>query len=246
MYAQETSLTMPKGTQAFHEKEIRRIQGVYAQRDIDSESHYSWMDFSYLYTMQERDRAVAKLWKKHGFMPGVQTRALDVGGGSGKGGRWLLELGVPPENIHINDLMPQRLEAARSTLPSAVHFQAGDATALQMEDQSFDIVMQSVVFSSILDTRVQAALAETMWRLVKPGGGILWYDFTVNNPSNKNVAGVNLEQVRQLFPDASVYSRKITLAPPISRVACRIHPVLYPVLNGVRWLRTHRLCWITR
>ncbi|MFK8078807.1 MAG: class I SAM-dependent methyltransferase [Granulosicoccus sp.] len=238
-------MSTPKGTPAFHEQEIRRIENVYEHRDIDSESRYSWLDFSNLYTVQERDRAVAGLWQKHGFMPSPGTRALDVGGGSGKGGRWLLELGVLAENIHINDLMPQRLKLASSTLPSAVKLHAGDATTLELKDHSFDIVMQSVVFSSILDQRVQAALASTMWRLLKPGGGILWYDFTIDNPSNKNVAGVGLEQVRRLFPDASVHSKKITLAPPISRAVCRIQPALYPVLNAVPWLRTHRLCWIT-
>ncbi|MFK7857919.1 MAG: class I SAM-dependent methyltransferase [Granulosicoccus sp.] len=228
-----------------NKEEIRRIKRVYEQRDIDSESHYAWLDFSYLYTIQERDRAIAKLWKKHGFTPGADTRALDVGGGSGKGARWLLDLGISAKNIVVNDLMPQRLDVARSTLPSAVHFHAGDATTLDFDAHSFDIVMQSVVFSSILDESVQSALADNMWRMVKPNGGILWYDFVVDNPSNKNVAGVKAKRVQQLFPKATIHSSKVTLAPPISRRACRVLPVLYPVLNSLPWLRTHRLCWIT-
>ena len=29
-----------------------------------------------------------------------------------------------------------------------------------------------------------------MWAAVKPGGGVLWYDFTVDNPRNADVRGV--------------------------------------------------------
>jgi len=242
---QRNILSMLKPEQSFHDEEISRIRSVYEKRDIDSESQYAWLDFSYLYTIQERDRAIAQLWKKCGFVPVADSCALDVGGGSGKGGRWFLDLGISAKNITINDLMPNRLEVARATLPPAVNFHAGDASALEFDTHSFDIVMQSVVFSSILDERVQSALAATMWRLLKPGGGILWYDFAFNNPSNENVAGVRMKRVQQLFPDAQIHSRRVTLAPPVSRLACKVLPTLYPVLNCIPWLRTHRVCWIT-
>ena len=85
-----------------------------------------------------------------------------------------------------------------------------------------------------------------MWRWVAPGGGVLWYDFVVDNPRNPDVRGVPLARVRQLFPQARVVSRKVTLAPPIARLLCRLHPGLYPLANALPLLRTHVLVWLEK
>jgi hypothetical protein len=108
------------------------------------------------------------------------------------------------------------------------------------------MVLQSTVFSSVLDPRAQQRLAQAMWSWVKPGGGVLWYDFTVNNPRNPDVRGIPLTRVRQLFPFARVSHRRITLAPPLARRVCRVHPGLYPVFNAIPLLRTHVLVWLQK
>ena len=108
----------------------------------------------------------------------------------------------------------------------------------------FDIVCQSTVFSSILDDGLQQRLAAAMWRWVRPGGGVLWYDFTHNNPSNRDVRGMRLVRVRELFPSGDIRYRRVTLAPPIARRVGRIHPSLYTAFNAFPFLRTHVLCWI--
>jgi len=100
------------------------------------------------------------------------------------------------------------------------------------------------VFSSLLDNAFQQCLAAAMWAAVKPGGGVLWYDFTVNNPRNPDVRGVPLARVRALFPQGHVQSQRVTLAPPIARAVTRVHPSLYPVLNALPLLRTHVLAWV--
>jgi len=107
-----------------------------------------------------------------------------------------------------------------------------------------DIVLQSTVFSSLLDDGFQQRLAEAMWRWVRPGGAVLWHDFTVNNPRNRDVRGVPLSRVRALFPQAQLDVRRITLAPPLARRVCAWHPALYPVLNALPLLRTHVLVWV--
>ena len=81
---------------------------------------------------------------------------------------------------------------------------------------------------------------------MKPGGGVLWYDFTVDNPRNPDVRGVPLRRVCALFPQAQLRARRITLAPPIARAAARLHPALYTLLSLVPGLRTHLLCWIPK
>lgn len=40
--------------------------------------------------------------------------------------------------------------------------------------------------------------------------------------------------------------KRMTLAPPISRRICKIHPHLYHVFNMIPWLRTHVLIWIEK
>jgi len=228
-----------------HNQELQRIINVYGHRDIDSDVRYSLLDQSYLLTIQERDRAFSKFMNKHDFVLNDQTRALDVGGGSGKGGRWFVELGIQPANIVVNDLIPERVAHARTVLPASVSFSIGDACELSYADKSIDLILLSVVFSSILDKRVQIALANKMWRLLKPGGGILWYDFVVSNPSNNDVAGLGLSRIRELFPDASIKSKRVTLAPPISRLVCRVHPMMYSIFNSIPVLRSHLVCWIS-
>ena len=49
-----------------------------------------------------------------------------------------------------------------------------------------------------------APRAKSMWRWVKPGGCVLWYDFTVDNPKNPDVRGVPLRRISALFPEATI------------------------------------------
>jgi hypothetical protein len=83
-----------------------------------------------------------------------------------------------------------------------------------------------------------------MWRWVRPGGAVLWYDFTLDNPRNADVRGVPLARVRALFPVGLVQTRRVTLAPPLARAVCRAHPALYTGFNVLPMLRTHVLAWI--
>ena len=123
----------------------------------------------------------------------------------------------------------------------------GDASVVPVAAASADIVFVSTVFSSLLDDAFQQRLAAAMWRWVKPGGGVLWYDFTVDNPRNRDVRGVPVARVRALFPEAaSCEHRRITLAPPIARRGRRVHPALYTVCNALPLLRTHVLGWLAK
>jgi hypothetical protein len=52
--------------------------------------------------------------------------------------------------------------------------------------------------------------------------------------------------VRALFPEGRMAVRRVTLAPPIARAACRVHPGAYRVLNTIPFLRSHVLVLITK
>ena len=89
-------------------------------------------------------------------------------------------------------------------------------------------------------------LANKMWSWLRPGGAVLWYDFTYNNPSNIDVRGVIMDRIKQLFPEEMIYSQKLTLVPLISRRVCKLHSILYNLFNILPFLRTHELCWIEK
>ncbi len=228
-------------------KEVDAVRERYARRAAnDDPLRYSLLNPSALLPLQEKQRALVRWVHQSGMQPLNAKRVLEIGCGSGSTLLDLMRLGFAPEHLFGNELLQERSDAARRSLPSAATIITGDATQMTLPAASFDVVLQSTVFSSLLDDGFQATLARCMWQWVKPGGGVLWYDFTFNNPANPDVRGVTLARVRQLFPGASVWSQRITLAPPIARRVTAVHPSLYTVFNAMPWLRTHLLCWIQK
>lgn len=195
-------------------------------------------------TVQERQRAMLRLFARLGWSDLSQRRLLEVGCGSGGNLLELLRLGFDPGRLAGVELLPGRAARARAVLPASLAVHAGDALALDIAPGSFDVVFVSTVFSSLLDDGFQQRLAGAMWRWLAPGGGVLWYDFTVDNPRNRDVRGVPLARVATLFPQGRVQARRVTLAPPIARRVVRLHPSLYVVFNALPLLRTHVLAWI--
>ncbi len=223
--------------------ETDAVRDRYARR-APADDRYRLTQPAALMAMQERQRAMCRLFARRGFADLGALRLLEVGSGGGGNLLELLQLGFAAEHLAGIELLPERHAAARARLPQSVQLTCGDASAQPVAAASLDIVFASTVFSSLLDDAFQHRLAAAMWRWVKPGGGVLWYDFTWDNPSNADVRGVPLARVRTLFPQAEMEHRRVTLAPPIARAACRLHPGLYPALNSAPFLRTHLLCWL--
>jgi SAM-dependent methyltransferase len=196
--------------------------------------------------LQQRQRALLGLLHRAGISALDNLRLTEVGCGDGGNLLELLQLGFAPQHLQGLELLPDRLEQARARLPAAVRLLPGDASRAAVADASQDLVLQSTVFSSLLDDAFQQRLADAMWRWLRPGGAIIWYDFTVDNPRNADVRGVPLARVRQLFPHGTVTARRVTLAPPLARAACRVHPWLHDALNLLPLLRTHVLAWVAK
>jgi SAM-dependent methyltransferase len=228
--------------------ETDAVRARYARRQGDDQ-RYSLLNPDFLFAIQERQRALAELFVSVGWLDLAGVRLLEVGCGTGSNLLEFLRFGFRPEHLQGIELLTACVERARRELPGSVRITLGDAAgaaASAVPEASQDIVYQSTVFSSLLDDGFQQRLADTMWRLVRPGGGILWYDFTVNNPRNPDVRGVPVARIRQLFPRGRMRVRRLTLAPPLARTVTRFHPKLYGVLNACPWLRTHVLAWIEK
>ncbi len=227
--------------------ETRAVAERYARRTAAGASdRYSLLRPEVWQTVQERQRALLRLFVAHGVRDLGALRLTEVGCGSGGNLLELLRLGFAPQHLRGIELLPDRFEAARAALPAAVALELGDASVAEIAPASQDLVLQSTVFTSLLDRAFQQRLADAMWSWLKPGGAVLWYDFTVDNPRNPDVRGVPLSRVRELFPQGRIDARRVTLAPPLARLACRAHPALYTVLNALPLLRTHLLAWIEK
>ncbi len=245
-----TASAMPKTTAKadfvrMKQSEVLSIRERYDRRAGMGNSLYAWTRAEVLASGQELDRALWGLLKQAGIQDFRSARLLEVGCGAGGNLMRFLRWGFSPDNVVGNELLDERVEQARRTLPAELKIIAGDATRMQLPNQ-FDVVHQSTVFSSILDDAFQQRLAERMWSLAKPGGGILWYDFVYDNPRNPDVRGVTLGRIRELFPEGRITSRRVTLAPPIARRIASLGPLVYDAVNLLPMLRTHMAVWIAK
>ncbi len=80
-----------------------------------------------------------------------------------------------------------------------------------------------------------------MLRVLKPQGLILWYDYHVNNPWNKDVRGVKRREIRRLFPGCRITLQPVTLAPPLARLLAPYSFLLCSLLEKLRIFNTHYL-----
>lgn len=225
--------------------EPQAIRERYARRPM-SDGRYSFLRPDVCLGVQERQRVMLQLLCQHGVSNLADMRLLEVGCGTGGNLLEFLRMGCSPEHLAGVELLPDRHAQAGHVLPAALHLYLGDALLADVPPASQDVVLVSTVFSSVLDTAFQQKLADALWRWVRPGGAVLWYDFTFNNPNNPDVCGVPLHRVKELFPQARITTRRVTLAPPLARRLAPIHPALYTLFNSMPWLRTHILCWIAK
>ncbi len=144
------------------------------------------------------------------------------------------------------DINPERVKIAKERVPLA-DIRDGDASSLPWSDQSFDIVFQSTVFTSVKDAETKKKIAYEMKRVCKKEGFALWYDFKYDNPANPNVKGVGRAEIKELFSPWSCEFRSVTLAPPVAR---RIIPLSWSVAEDLEtffpFLRTHLIAVIRR
>jgi SAM-dependent methyltransferase len=219
--------------------EADRIREEYARRaGAIPADRYAFTAPENLLAIQELERLGVAALRSAGMLPLGGRRMLDVGCGTGG---WLARFeswGARRAGLAGIDLVEDRAAEAAARLPGA-DIRTGDATGLPWEDGSFDVVFQSMMFSSILDAGVRESAAAEMARVLAPGGVVLWYDFFVSEPRNPHVRGIGRRELRRLFGGWEPHLRRATLAPPLARaVAPRSRP-LAVALSGLRALDTH-------
>jgi ubiquinone/menaquinone biosynthesis C-methylase UbiE len=220
--------------------EEARIRAAYQKRQQD-DARYSWFNPAYQLLVQQRELQSIAMLSRYGFANLESKTVLEVGCGTGQWLRDFIKWGANPENIAGIDLLPDRVLRAKQLSPAAVHVQCASAAELGFGDDSFDIVLQSAVFTSILDFSMKRQVAAEMIRVSKPQGLILWYDYRVNNPSNQDVRGVKRREIYQLFPNCHVELNPTTLLPPLARALAPYSYLICYLLGKIRPLCTHYL-----
>lgn len=225
-----------------------RVAARYARRAA-LDARYSLLRPEVLHAVHERQRALRALLEQAAARDArwadlPSLRLTEVGCGTGGNLLELLRLGFAPTRLTGLELLPERAAAARDVLPAGLAVIEGDACEASVAAGSQDLVLAFTVFSSLLDTDFQHRLAQVMWRWLRPGGAVVWYDFAFGNPRNADVRAQPLSRVRALWPEARVEARRVTLAPPLARRLGCLFPSLLPLANALPLLRTHRLAWV--
>lgn len=208
--------------------ETDKVRERYARREQSPEQS-SFVRFA----VAERESIYKRVLREK-FGDVSKLSMIEIGAGSGTNIPFFHDLGIPWENIYANELLDDRAAKLKENLPH-VKLHAGDALALEYSNK-FDIVFQSTVFTSILDKDFKRRLAEKMVEMARPGGIVLWYDFRYDNPRNKDVKGIPVAEIEELFAGKKIDLYPVTLAPPIGR---RVGG-LYRFINTLfPFLRTH-------
>ena len=219
--------------------EEERIRNAYARRG--NLARYSWFNRAHLLGMQEVERGMLAALASHQSIPLADVRVLEIGCGTGVWLRELIKWGARPEHVYGVDLIADRIAEARRVCPAGVTLECANAAALDFANGRFDVVMQSMLFSSVLSVEMRQRIAREMLRVVKPAGLILWYDYHVNNRRNADVRRVTKSEIAQLFAGSSIQLKRLTLAAPVARVVAPRSTALYRALNAIPALRTHYL-----
>jgi ubiquinone/menaquinone biosynthesis C-methylase UbiE len=219
---------------------MRRLRRVYAARRAGGlDDRYAPYEPANLFRLQGLERAIATGLRAAGMLPWEGRTALDVGCGGGWWLRELLRWGARPEQLAGIDALPEAIGAARRVHPD-VRLCLGAADTLPFADSTFDLVSQFTVFTSMLDADLRRRAAAEMLRVLRPGGLVLWYDFTVN-PTNRQTRGIGAREAAALFPGCTIRIRRVTLAPPLARLVAPRSWLGAALLEAIPPLRSHLL-----
>ena len=219
--------------------EEARIRAAYSRRkDVGL---YSWYNPGQLLNIHERERRLLALLRDYGCEDLKSKKLLEIGCGNGHWLREFIKWGAQPKNVTGIDLLDDRVAEAKQLCPSEVKIERGSAAKLEFCNEDFDLILQSMVFTSVLDPSLKQQIASEMIRVVKPEGLILWYDYHVNNPWNNDVRGVKRREINRLFPSCRIELWRITLAPPLARWIAPRSWLLACLLEKIPLLCTHYL-----
>jgi SAM-dependent methyltransferase len=190
-----------------------------------------------------RDRALLALLRRHGIETLAGRHILELGCGDGALLRSLRLYGADAALLDAVDVDPARAARARRAVPG-VRVGVADGALLPFATASFDLAFAFTLFSSVLDRDVRRHAAAEALRVLRPGGLLAVYDFSIN-PTNPRARPLPLRELRALFGGAVAGVERVTLAPPLVRALGGRRALCAP-LERVPFLRTHLLAAVVK
>lgn len=190
--------------------EHERIQQRYVERDASAALTGFWRldNPVVLHLAQERERVALALLAEAGLALARCQRVLDVGCGGGGEFALLLRWGARLDALVGADLMLPRLQLAQRQW--GPRFAVASGAALPFADASVDVVVQNVVFSSIVDDALRRQVAAEMLRVLRPGGFVFWYDAERSRNRDPHFRDVPRADLESLFPGLQWRQRRLS------------------------------------
>ena len=186
-------------------------------------------------------RLSAMLTQSFGDLSAVKL--LDLGAGELFWPALMTDLGLDLKNCIGSDLLHWRLATGHQK-GRDIAAVAADSAQLPFRSETFDLISQFTLMTSVLDETARTQIASEMLSVLKPGGYILWYDFRYNNPANKDTRAIGRREVQSLFQSLPVVLETVTLMPPLARKIPRPLTPLLKFLYIFPMLRSHYLALI--
>lgn len=218
---------------------LTRIESYYTDfiNNFDLNPEPIWTPAS-VYRKQRRDVSKRLMMAAAGIHDVRDKRILEVGCGQGDNIAEYLMWGAPVDAISGIDYMGDYIPMLNRRFPGLDARQAS-VHELPYDDNTFDLIGQSTVFSSLQDLDLMKKGAKELCRVLTPGGAILWYDFRYKSPSNDNVAAVTAAMIKDFFPNTKIYMRTSTLVPQLARKIAPISFAACIALESFPFLRGH-------
>ena len=209
------------------------------RHSLDPSFGNPWFRPDYVFRVQEEEREVLNLLRRYCQVSLDKLKVLDAGCGAAGWLRRFIFWGGSPENLAGIDLIADRIENARKLVPPTVTLKVGNAAEIDYADQSFDVVILSLVVSLVMDASMRRRIGTETLRVLKPGGIIIWYDYRYKPPWLE-VRAIRRREIESLFGGCGIDLKSTTPVPPLRRIA-RYSLILALVSGKIPFVRTHYL-----
>jgi SAM-dependent methyltransferase len=201
-------------------------------------ARYAWHRPDIVFQHAMRTRVLSRMLATNLGTDLGAKRVIDVGCGTGSFLRQLIDWGATPANLLGTELQQDRLDLARVRSAPDVRWHCGPLSALP--DDSADLVSANTVISSVLEPELRQRLAGDMWRVLKPGGWCLVFDFRYNNPRNPHVRKLTRAELAGFWQGQRPHYQTLLLAPPVGRALAALPALVTETLAALAPpLRSH-------
>ncbi len=209
------------------------------QRDKSLLRGWNRLDALALFFQHSRERAFSRLLRDY-YARAKEWRVLDIGCGKGRLLLLLREMEIG-KKLFGCDINGTELDAELTALGISLVVNPSDTLAFA--DARFDLIMQSVVFSSVPDAGVRMKLAQEMDRVLAPGGQILWYDVI---KTRGNLIGFDRREVGRLFPGYKMQGFRCGLSYRLAAGLAYKSQALVTLAEALPFWRSHWALMLTK